>query len=40
MLHALQGNGPSHDHDGQGEACLSEVIFRLAVALSGASDMK
>jgi predicted amidohydrolase YtcJ len=35
LLFALQGDGPSHGHDGYGDACPSEAIFQLSVALAG-----
>ena len=35
LLRALQGDGPSHGHDGNGDACPSEAIFQLSVALAG-----
>jgi hypothetical protein len=35
LLRALQGDGPSHNHDGHGDACPSEAIFQLSVALAG-----
>jgi predicted amidohydrolase YtcJ len=35
LLRALQGDGPSHGHDGYGDSCPSEAIFQLSVALAG-----
>ena len=35
LLRALQGDGPSHGHDGHGDSCPSEAIFQLSVALAG-----